>query len=236
MSLRNFLASLVVVGLSAVTAAAGPVELLEYNTESITTVQTVNSVGTLNAASGVTGADVTRGSAVVPASASFSINSSGWASTVGNPDANYQFGFTTTQAYDLSSMTFALRSSNTGPGLIDLQYQANGSNTWVQLAQYTLPGTNFDDIVQPLSGVLPTITSGVMFQLIVDPASGAAGPGSTFADTGTFRFASFENANGAFLNPEIMGSAVPEPSSIILIALGVPAIGIAMRRRFARVA
>jgi hypothetical protein len=76
----------------------------------------------------------------------------------------------------------------------------------------------------------------VLFQLIADPLSGAAGPGATFADTGTFRFASYEDANGNFLDPTISGSAVPEPSSIILIALGVPAIGIATRRRFARVA
>jgi hypothetical protein len=235
MNARSFLASLVVVGLSALRAAAGSVEILEYTTEAITTVQTVNSVPSINDALGVTGVPVTRGSALTPASASFAINSSGWFSTVNNPNANYEFGFTTTQAYDLSSITFALRSSATGPGLIDLQYEANGSSSFVQLAQYTLPGTNFDDITTDLSS-LPTITSGVLFRLVVDSTSGAAGPGSTFADTGTFRFASFEDANGNFLNPEIMGSAVPEPSSMILFALSIPAIGIAMRRRYARVA
>lgn len=230
MSLRSFLTSLVVIGVSALTAAAGPIEILEYNTEAITTVQTVNSVPSINDAPGVTNIAVTRGSALTAASASFAINSSGWFSTLGNPNANYEFGFTTTQPYDLSSMTLGLRSSATGPGLIDLQYQANGSSTWVQLAQYTLPGTNFDNITQSLSA-LPTITSGVLFQLIADPASGAAGTGATFGNAGTFRFASFEDANGNFLNPEITGSAVPEPSTMILFALGVPAIGIAMRRR-----
>jgi hypothetical protein len=235
MNVRSFLASLVVAGLSALQAAAGPIEILEYNTEAITTVQTVSSVPSINDALGVTDVPVTRGSAVTPASASFSINSSGWFSTLGNANANYQFGFTTTQGYHLTSMTLGLRSSATGPGLIDLQYQANGSTTWVQLAQYTLPGTNFDNITQDLSS-LPTITSGLLFRLIVDPASGAAVPGSTFADTGTFRFGSFEDPAGDFLNPEMIGSAVPEPSSMVLFALSVPTICIAMRRRYVRVA
>ena len=228
----------------ALTATAGQIELLEYNTEGITSVQTVGSVGTFNAATGVTGIDVTRGSAVVPTSASYSINSSGWFSTVGNPNANYEFGFTTSQAYDVDQLTVGLRSSATGPGLVDLQYQLNGSSTWVQLQQFTMMGTAYDNAVVNLSSI-GTVTSELLFRLVVDPASGAAGnnvspppsPPYTFADTGTFRFASYENASGVYLNPEITGTAVPEPSSVILGGLGIMAvIGAVSRRRISQAA
>jgi hypothetical protein len=106
MNARNVLASLVVVGLTALAAAAGPIEPVEYNTEGMT------------------------------------------------------------KAYNVDSLTLAVRSSATGPGLVDLKYQLNGSSTWVQLQQFTLSGTDYDDAKELSqrfdSALLPPLAIGTM--------------------------------------------------------------------------
>ena len=243
MNLRTMIASVVVLGLAAVSTSAADIQIIAYDTEGIGSgppTPTATQVNAVGPAAGVTGINVTRGSDLLPVSASFALNSSGW-NVVPDANANYQFGFTTTEAYVVDSLTVGLRSSGTGPGFMDLQYEKDGASSWTTLgAPIELVGTTYTDLHADLTSI-GTVSSKLLFQLVVDPnmptnANFNADPTapSAIGASGTFRFASYTPpGTGEFLNPQITGAAIPEPSSIILIALGLPAIAVAMHGRFA---
>jgi hypothetical protein len=179
---------------------------------------------------------------LTPSSASFAINSSGWNDLAA--DDYYQFGFTTTIPYKVQQLTVGLRSSNTGPGFVDLLYSKDGG-TFTSLTSTNpieLVGTTFNDSAANLNQV-GVVTSSLIFRLVVDPAHATsavfnADPTSspTIGAAGTFRFASYSPGNGVFLDPEITGQVVPEPSSLILAGLGIAIAGKATFRCRRRVA
>jgi hypothetical protein len=189
----------------------------------------VASVAAINAAPGATGINVTRGAGLTPVSASFAINSSTWdASTA---DEFYRFGFTTTTAYRVDTLTVGLRSSGTGPGFVDLLYSKDGG-AFTPLSSVNpvkLVGTDFTNLAAPLSEV-GTVRSSLIFLLEVDPNHRTnaqfnqdATLSSAISPSGTFRFGSYAppGTTNVFVNPTIIGAAVPEPASWMLLGLGM---------------
>src|SRR5262249_5173503 len=82
------------------------------------------------------------------------------------------------------------------------------------------------------------VKGSLIFRLVVDPnhatsAAFNADPNAnpTIGSAGTFRFASFSPPSGEFLNPEITGQAVPEPSTAVLAGISVVMVGLASARR-----
>src|SRR5262245_34584979 len=122
MKLSGALAGLASVALLAPLASADVI--VRYDTEAITTTQTAPRVEAVDPGLGVTGIDVTRGAGLTPTSASFSLNASGWNDLAA--DDYFEFGFTTTVPYAVEAFTVGLRSSNTGPGFVNLLYAKDG--------------------------------------------------------------------------------------------------------------
>jgi PEP-CTERM motif len=235
MKFRTLVKSFAVLLLSAASVWAAPI--IQYDVESITSTQTVGSVPAINPAAGVTGIDVTRGAGLTPASASFSINSSGWTS----PQTNdyYEFGFNTTQSYQVNQLTVGLRSSNTGPGFVNLLYSKDGGSFTLLNSTGSIPlmGTDYNNLVADLSEI-GVVNDSLVFRLVVDPAhSTDSANGGTIGSGGTFRFASYSPSGGVFLNPEITGdpaappTAVPEPASLFVWSLGLVGLVVVIGRR-----
>jgi hypothetical protein len=235
-SWRSVLASCFFVFMSVAGASAGTI--VQYDTEGITTTETASQVDAINPAAGVTGIAVTRGAGLTASSASFSINASGWNDLAA--DDYYQFGFTTTIPYEVQQFTVGLRSSNTGPGFVDLLYSKDGG-AFTSLASTNpikLVGTTFNDLAADLSEI-GVVTSSLVFRFVVDPSQATSAgfnadssSNPAIGAAGTFRFASYSPPSGEFLDPEITGQAVPvpEPSGVILAALGAVVVGTATLR------
>jgi hypothetical protein len=173
---------------------------------------------------------------LTPVSASFALNSSPWnGSTSGE---FYTFGFTTTKDQLLSQFTVGLRSSGTGPGFVDLLYAKDGSSSFTQLGgPIKLFANTFNNYVADLSSI-GVVHSSLTLEFVADPnhkVSAAFNSGTTTDPTigpnGTFRFASFSPGDNTFLNPEITGQAVPEPSTALMAGAGIVLVGLARARR-----
>src|SRR5262249_2618506 len=139
----------------------------------------------------------------------------------------YQFGFNTTRKYLVDELTVGLRSSNTGPGFVDLLYSKDGG-AFVSLTSTNpieLVGTNFNNLTANLSEI-GRVNSSLILKRGVHPATPTTAlstlnqpADSTIGANGTFRFASFSPSANVFLNPELKGTAVPEPASVALFGL-----------------
>src|SRR5262249_34825324 len=108
MNLRGWVAALALTIALSVPAYADTI--IQYDTEGVGAgplIRIVSSVQAITPAQGVTGMDVIRGSGLVPASATFAINSSGWNDLSVND--YYQFGFTTMMPYQVEAFTVGLR-------------------------------------------------------------------------------------------------------------------------------
>jgi hypothetical protein len=222
--------------LSAQAANGGTI--IQYDTQGVGPGSpTAAQIAAINPALGVTGIAVTRGSGLTPVSASFSLNSSGWDDLAA--DDYYEFGFSTTIPYFVDVFTVGLRSSNSGPGFVNLLYSKDGGSfmSLTSVNPIQLVGTLFNNLVIDLSEI-GLVHSSLIFRLMVDPDNptnalfnqdpSIANP--SIGASGTFRFASYSPAPGVFLNPEITGRAIPEPSSVILAGIGIVAI-VSLRRR-----
>src|SRR3954452_10895545 len=97
----------------------------------------------------------------------------------------------------LDTFTIGLRSSNTGPGFMDLLYSKDGGSFTglTSINPIELFGTNFSNLAIDLSGI-GTVNNSLVFRLVVDPAhptnalfnqDPTADP--TIGANGTFRFA-----------------------------------------------
>jgi hypothetical protein len=122
---------------------------------------------------------------------------------------------------------------------VDLLYSKDGGafTGLTSINPIELVGTNFNDLVASLSQI-GVVKSSLIFRIIVDPAHPTSAQfnadpttSPTIGAAGTFRFASYSPPSGVFLNPEITGQAVPEPSTVILSGLAIGLLGIASRRR-----
>jgi hypothetical protein len=201
----------------------------------------VASVAAIDPAAGVTGIDVTRGAGLTSVSASFAINSSGWEDLAAND--YFQFGFSTTVPYLVEQFTVGLRSSNTGPGFVNLLYSKDrGASTKLgSVSPIELMGTTFNDLVASLTEI-GVVNSSLVFRIVVDPAHPTNAlfnvdptVDPTIGRNGTFRFASYSPSDGVFVNPEITGSLVPEPASPVMGGIGFALVICAVARQARRV-
>jgi hypothetical protein len=177
---------------------------------------------------GVTGVNLARGSGLAQATGStfnsnnFTIGGSSFASAVTNGDF-LTFGFTSTQAYDLTDMDIRYDRSSTGPNNAQLQIAINGGAFVPFFTDNAVSDSGEDNLGISLSS-FDNVTSAT-FRL---PAFGASG------STGTFDIETINFGGGGTVGIEVRGtaspSAVPEPASLGLIGLAGTAL-LGRRRR-----
>lgn len=183
-----------------------------------------------SSAAGVTPLSLSRGSGLNPVAGANSFNSSGW----NNPGAfDYvEFGFNTTQSYDAEELYVGLRSSGTGPGLVNLSYSVNGG-AFTLLRQFDMPDAAFLNVVVDLDS-LPDVTSGLVMRFT--SAGGASANDSTVLAAGTLRTTGYF-VQGVFdRNFQITGTpvtpaAVPAPAALPVFLVALAGFGLALRRQ-----
>lgn len=170
-----------------------------------------------------TGLNVTRSAGLNPSAAGNSISASGW--DIGD---YFSFGFDVSPGFfaNLDSLEIGTRSSNSGPGTLELFYSGDGFTT--SLGQTVQVGTLFSNTVIDLSG-LTGLTGPVEFRLTMLDTTSANG--GTVASGGTMRIANYfdgVDTGGFRINGTI--SAVPEPTSFVALAVGAVAFTASRRR------
>jgi len=167
-------------------------------------------------AAGVTADDITRSSLLVPTSGAGNYNSSGW----NNAGQYVQLGFTTTGEWDVTSLLLATRSSATGPGLMNVNASVDGG-AFMTVGQIVQPSATYVDLLLSLSLV---VDSSLVIQLT--PANTTAANGGPIGSLGTWRIGDYDNSQGVFSPITLSGSAVPEPSSVIVLGIGLAGVGV----------
>ena len=134
----------------------------------------------------ITGHNLTRGAGITPTVGTNSINSNGWDDLAA--DDYYTFGFTVANGYsvDMTSLWIATRSSNTGPGFVDLLYSGDGFTT--PITTFVMTTTFWTDSIVDLTG-LTGLSGNVEFRL--KAANGTSANGFTIGATGTFRIGEY---------------------------------------------
>jgi len=187
-----------------------------------------------SSAANVTGKAFTRGPGLNPNSGNNSFNSNGFESTTQGAasDEFLEFGFTVDPGFfvDLDELIIGTRSSNTGPGMLGLYTSLDGFTSPV--FTFVQSGTNFLNSTIDLSG-LPSITGDFTARIIEIGNTQADGDGAN-SGSGTFRVVDFFD-DGNFIDTQFTGSVavVPEPSTCILMVIGLCGAVAAFRRRAA---
>jgi hypothetical protein len=132
-----------------------------------------------------------------------------------------------------------VRSSATGPGFLDLLYAKDGGafTSLTSVNPIELMGTAFNNVAANL-GEIGQVNSSLVFRLVVDPAHATNAQfnvdpsvNPAIGANGTMRFASYSPSPNLFVNPEITGSIVPEPASMIMGGFGFALVLLAAKRR-----
>jgi hypothetical protein len=210
-----FMSAALAVALAAPASAATLVSYVSTNTP--------GSLAPTFEAAGVTGLDLSRGSGIVQNVAGLTYNSKGWTEadlTAALGDNDYlEFGFSSANTYDMTSLDIRYDRSGTGPMQIELFASTDGA----------LYSSIFSDPSVGVNGEVNTI----------DLSSFAGVMGLTFhlfgwgaGNSGTF---DIENAasfggNGIRINGTQV-AAVPLPAGLPLLAVALGMIGLVRRTR-----
>ncbi|MDG3007602.1 PEP-CTERM sorting domain-containing protein [Paludisphaera mucosa] len=184
----------------------------------------------------VAGMQLVRGGGLLPNTAGNSFNSRGW-NTLATDDY-VELGFTVDAGYvaTVDQFIVATRSSSTGPGSVDVNVSVDGG-AFQTLATFLQVTDTFKNSIVDLG---LTVHSSLVLRLMVDMDNPVAARGGAIGATGTFRVSDYL-AGGVFSPTRLTGSvslapsAVPEPSSVLLLgggAFGVVALRV--RRRAGR--
>lgn len=224
MSRRGLLrASLALVGLflSATLSIAGP--LVQYDLTGAPGNQATQPA--TFTASGLTALAISRGAGLNAVAANNSFNSSGW-NSLGATDY-VELGFTVTgEPVFVDDFILATRSSNTGPGTIDVQVSIDGG-AFTSLTTITqAPGESFKNLVLDVN-----LVANSSFVVRFFSANGIAANGGAIGAQGTWRLTN--NLSGGVFTPvTLTGTAIPEPSTLLLGGVGLATLaGAAWRRR-----
>lgn len=164
----------------------------------------------------ISNAIIDRGSGLNPASASNSISSNGWDDLSPNDYFSIRFDIASGNAINFQTLSLSTRSSSSGPGFLSVYSSLDSFST--ALFSFTQPGTSTVTANYNIS-TLTGVTGSVEFRIIADNTTSAGG--GTIGSTGTFRInsASFE------------GSVIPEPSTALLLTLGMGVLAVVRRRK-----
>lgn len=164
-------------------------------------------------ATGVSGMNMARGAGLTPTAANHSISASGWDDMSAND--YFTFGFTVDAGFsvDLTSLTIATRSSNTGPGFLGLFYSGDGFSS--NLHTFTNVGTAFTNSIVNLSS-LTGLTGSVEFRVM--SLNTVSANGGTVGSAGTMRISEYFDGSD-FHAVHFSGSVIPTPGAVALFGL-----------------
>lgn len=215
-TLKTFIALAALAGFSSAAMGQGNFSIV-WNTDGIsgafegTLAPTVSGDG----ASFITGVGLSRGSDINSASLTNGFSSNGWDSTEGGE--YFEFGFTVQSGFfvDLSESFLGLRSSNTGPGNMELLVSTDNFDNSTSEATFALPGgsgasawLNQTDDLSSLTNLTGTVLMRISKTNEISANGGSIGSGGTFA-LGQINQGSGLEASG--LSGTV--TAIPEPST-----------------------
>jgi hypothetical protein len=187
------------------------------------------SVGPTVVGAGVTGNNLTRGSGIVENTGG-DFNSRGWtvggdAATALANDDYLLWGFTSTLAYDLTTLDIRYDRSDLGPTNMEIAINVNNAGFTTIFSDASVSASSEEHAGIDLSAYT-NVTSAV-FRLVAFGATLS----STGLNNGTFDIentASFDGANGLVVS----GTAItPIPAALPLFASGLGALGLIGWRR-----
>ena len=203
-------------------AEAAVVKIANWNMAGLAGTES-SAAGTGSAS--VTALNATRGAGLTGATASNSMNATGWS---GQATDYFSFGFTVAsgQSVTLSSLSIGTRASGTGPGTVGLFY--SGNNFSSSVTTITQGNGTFVNSVIDLSA-LGALSGTVEFRLMAigtnSAGGGTTGSGGSLRMTNYFAGSPSVDQGGFFF----IGELVPSPGALAL--LGVAGLVTSRRRK-----